>query len=291
MPIGKMPTPSSTAASTAGAAGRTVFRPPWVKGEEGKEVKPATWRRPSTTTTTPATPNTETKLETKKDDPPKRTVKTQNSTNKEPTENGKPAAQTKEVSAKLQSREIKVPVMTEPKKTEPAPIKKNLKPVETKEKDKPAAVEPEPAKKVNLRPVEAKEKDEKKKPEEKRVFDKPKSLLKKVESPATKMPLKKDLSREGSTDLGSKFIRPVLRKTPKVEDSYKEIEKSKLPTVELKRTEQNKKEVERAKMIEVSLSRTVINKKEPEKPKSSKKLEPVKTPCEYNINNSIKYFQ
>lgn len=222
MPISRVNNTTTNSTPAAGAGTRTTFRPPWAKDATSSatasttETKPTpSWKRP------PATTNTTKAADGAFEMPVlKKTVKTQDSIIKP--ENG----EKKDVSVKLQSREIKVPIMTERAKLKPPP----LKPKEPE----PVKPEPEPEKEV----------------------EEPKPI-------AT-----------------NKFVRPVLRKTSKVDEQIKEIEKPKLPTVVLKKTEPIKKEIELKKRIDINLQKTPVTKKDMViKPTLGKKLAPVKFSC------------
>lgn len=96
---------NSSADKGPGGGGRTTFRPPWVKGEGPQPVPMPTqpWsKRNSLTTETPK-------------------------------ENG----QSSQKDVKLQSREVKVPVMTTTKKTPTQPLKKKEEKKDEVEEKKP----------------------------------------------------------------------------------------------------------------------------------------------------------
>lgn len=243
MPISRVNNTAANSTPASGAGARTTFRPPWAKDltpaaaastdknaaeKSSTETKPATpaWRRPAPAAKTAVNKTADGGFEM-----PvlKKTVKTQDSIKKP--ENGE-----KEVSVKLQSREIKVPIMTERAKLKPPPMKPK--------EPEPKEIEPEPAEPEEPKPI------------------------------AT-----------------NKFVRPVLRKTSKVDEQIKEIEKPKLPTVVLKKTEPIKKEIEVKKRIDINLQKTPVTKKDMEiKPTLGKKLAPVKFSGEFFVSSSI-FFQ
>lgn len=205
-----MPLNGSTTGGDKNAAGRTTFRPPWVK--EGSAA---------------STPATGTKTA-----PWRKTGDTSDAGKSK--ENGA----VKEV--KLQSREIKVPVMTERKKSVPEPIKQ-LDRLQKPQKEEPKIIkDTKPQIEMpKLRKVVREEKkitasddedDESKiiKPQLRKVIKETKKVSidepdgeQKLVKPQLRKVLKdrKESVEIEPTERAGKFAKPVLKKVPKVDEA------------------------------------------------------------------------
>lgn len=187
MPITGTKSASDKAASSNAAGNRTTFRPPWVK--EGPKPIPmptesAPWTKRNSTAGAAAAP--------------------------------KPAAANgvlKEV--KLQSKEIKVPIVTTRKTSIPAPAIPNLKPVKvTAPEDNYETSSSE------YEEVTDSEEDEEEVTETdsdaEEAKDEPKFQVKL--KPVEKPPPPPKVEKSPSTDKAGKFVRPVLKKVPKIDE-------------------------------------------------------------------------
>lgn len=269
------------------------LRPPWVKESNGPPVVP-NWRRQSLAKAEANKAAAEAdKKEIVEPKPAAATTVTDAKkptapTTKTTTSNG----DAKETTTKLQSKEIKVPIVTEKQKVQPPLVKQQsvatkdvkvvekpvevVKPVvEKKVKiEAPVKVEPAPA---PAPPAQSKQKSliKPKEPVEPEVELKSKANLRSI-------PEKPKLVREPS----QKFIRPVLRKVPKVDEQLtKEIEKPNPIKIELKATPKSEpKEYEKIKIEPVILEKP--------KPKNFiKKNEPIKSTAQgKNILNFQLFF-
>lgn len=187
MPISGSKIGSDKAAS---AAGRSTFRPPWVK--EGPKPIPmptaeAPWTKRNSTIAAAA-------------------PKTANGTQKD---------------VKLQSREIKVPVITQRKNVIPEPVvkpkPKEIKVIAPEDNYNTSSSEYEEVTDSEAEGSEEEvtesESEEEKKEEEPKLPIQVK--LKPVEKPAPK------IEKSPSTDKAGKFVRPVLKKVPKIDEVTK----------------------------------------------------------------------
>lgn len=186
----------SGAEKSANAAGRTVFRPSWVK--DSKDTKPA---EPAPAPTTPSW---------KKSAAPAAASKAPTTAaSKAATSNGEPKT------AKLQSKEIKVPVVTT------SPRKPAVEPA-SKAKPNSKVVVPEEASSSEYEEVTDSEEDgseeEVTDSEEGEVEVKPafaEVKLKPVDKPKPKV------EKSPSVDRAGKFVKPVLKKVPKIDEAPK----------------------------------------------------------------------
>lgn len=187
MPIGSTNKAGGTGTGGATGSGRTVMRPPWIK--DGPKPIPmpsqdAPW------------------------------VKRNSIVDK--SANGQPVQ--KEV--KLQSREIKVPVMTERKKSIPEPVATVKPALKGKTPVKPPIVESSSSSSEYEYVTETETEEEESEEEEVEIKPEVKPLPIQVKlRPVEKKPIK--LDKSASTDKAGKFVRPTLKKVAKIDEEPK----------------------------------------------------------------------
>lgn len=187
-----MPVNGATSKGSSGPS-RTTFRPPWVKDADGDKA-PSPSRLKSA----------------EKGDGVKKTAAAA-----DPKENGQP----KQMSVKLQSREVKVPVMTETRR----PSQQLLKP-----KKKEPEPEPESETESEEESEEESSSDSEPKKPPPKVVKKPVELKKVEETKPVKRRENEKLPRKDSTTdatekprnkfMGEVKLKPVLKKTPNIDE-------------------------------------------------------------------------
>lgn len=242
MPISKVTgnVQKSTPSSSSGGGERSTFRPPWVKADPKEGLTKV--NKPSSTAAAAAPEKSSTTTK-----PTPSWMKNAGASAKK-----EPAPPQKEV--KLQSREIKVPVMT----TKPKPVQHVLqKPVPKKEPTPPSSSEEE---------EEEETEEEETEDEEDSEDDEINELIQKMKEEKEKVRPVPVAVRKDKSQSGFKFDKPVLKKVTKTFDPLpkKEDDKPQITAVLRKTPKYDEK----------------ANKKDEEKPefknKVLKKVEPIK---------------
>lgn len=191
MPITGTKSATDKAASSNAAGNRSTFRPPWVK--EGPKPIPmptesAPWTKRNTTAAAAPKPA---------------------------------AANGIQKEAKLQSKEIKVPIVTTRKTSIPEPVIPKPKPVKVIAPEDNYETSSSEYEEVTDSEEEVSEEEvtETDSEEEAVAKDEPKFQVKL--KPVEKPPAPK-VEKSPSTDKAGKFVRPVLKKVPKIDEVPKE---------------------------------------------------------------------
>ncbi|XP_059609035.1 titin isoform X2 [Phlebotomus argentipes] len=230
--------PVNGAASKGSGPSRTTFRPPWVKDKDGDKA-----------------PSPSKLKSAEKSESPKKTVP-------EPKENGQP-----KMSVKLQSREVKVPIMTETKRPSVQPLKKKEPPPKEESEESEYTSE-----------TESSSESEPAKPPPKVVKKVVETTKKKAAEEAK--PTKKLQRNDSETESRSrnKFmeevkLKPVLKKTPNVDELPERPKSMLLETPVLKKVvkpdPEDLPEKPKNQLPEQPVLKKVVKKEAPIVPKSS----------------------
>lgn len=242
----------STPSSSSGGE-RTTFRPPWVKADPKEGLT-----KVNATTSSPATPASSSTTTTKKPTPS--WMK-----NAGPSTKKEPAPPQKEV--KLQSREIKVPVMTE----KPKPVQPVLKkPVPKKEPTPPSSTSEEEEEEEETEEEESEEEEDSEDDEINELIQKMKEEKEKIRPVGVRKDKSQSAFDEDGVQKKFKFDKPVLKKVtrnfdppPKKEDDKPQI------TAVLRKTPKYEEKVTKKDEEKPEFKNKVLKKVEPIKRQSS----------------------